>query len=216
MSKIERDPSSNDQVHKPETRHWIDRKGPMLMGIAEADPENPDDPNAFRYDGSTDETLLRIIYADRVKNNRFRYPSVARDAHAVITNYLSLLDHPDLKGKFAYTRAVNLWQEMRQQNPRFKDMTDEELRAHLRTRIRPVEDTRPTNPYSLHYNESAPLTTEPINPPPSQSFEEVWNREDFFTHITSATPRPLGSKTGESSERTVRDAEERSRRSRQG
>ncbi len=165
MSQIENNPNSIEIagiLTEPVGRGKY-RQADILMAIAAPDPNFPDDPNSFLYEGISDSKLLEKVFTDKIEDGTFRKTTCENNARSGFHRLLDVIESPNSrKQKDTLERAKNAWQTMREINPRFDSLSNQELIAIFRKRTIKPTTTKP--PKKLHKSPFPPSLIPTMTP----------------------------------------------------
>jgi hypothetical protein len=112
-----------------------ERQRLLLFNLAEADPQHPDNPEAFRYSGARSEEFLRKSFPDKTSRGEFDVKVAAHNARVQLIAYFEALETLDERRVDARERVLSIWRQMRMLNPRLATVSDTDLIQKFKSMI---------------------------------------------------------------------------------
>lgn len=109
-------------------RTWL-----ILMALTEEDPEDPDNPSAFRYTSLwKDDGYLREAYPDTIDLPGFDATKAKSASYASLKAFLEIIENPYQRSPAAIEKAQALIKDMIKNRPRFSEMSQNEVIQELK------------------------------------------------------------------------------------
>jgi hypothetical protein len=112
-----------------------ERQRLLLFNLAEADPQDPDNPEAFKHSGIRSVEYLSRSFPDKTSRGELDVKVCAHNAKVQLNAYFRTLEDPNERGVDARERVLSIWRQMRMLNPRLATVSDTDLIQKFKSMI---------------------------------------------------------------------------------